>query len=243
MKMASHLFRAFFCLFGVALTLLLPSPTLAATKVSAGQLQGVQYTFCGDQVSVQSSGWTSVTNRSASPAGPVQGYTGPSRYTVDTTTGPWPSANVNGGIGNSNSGNCSGLYYWAWNQPSLTTTWTLQNVALYKPECSVWIYIPSWYAGAPDAQYSLILLSNDAGQTFNFAPLNQQPYSAQWVPLVYQGNTRFYFPDPNANTYTFDLVLHGGNTSGRYLAASAVRFSCISTQTQGTSGVGRGAGK
>jgi serine/threonine protein kinase len=172
------------------------------------------YYVCGDQVSLTNVNyWTTVppgsTVKTTDYSGPVNSYTGPS-----------------GNPANS-SGNCSGRYQWAWDQNPVQAMWVWSNAYLPNGTCSVEVHIPSWYAGAPDAHYTLSISSNTSSANYTFDTQNQNQVSTTWITLHIQNQVpSISMPNSTNYTYTFTLTLTNGGASNWYLGADAIRFDC-----------------
>jgi hypothetical protein len=133
-------------------------------------LHTINYYVCGDQASLTSNNyWHTVqpndTVSTSDYSGPVNGYKGPS------------------GASTNSPGNCSGLYHWAWNQNPVQAMWIWSNAYLPDGTCSVDVHIPSWYAGAPDALYSLSISSSIDSNAYNFDVQNQNQQVTTWITL------------------------------------------------------------
>ncbi|HEY0756959.1 MAG TPA: serine/threonine-protein kinase [Ktedonobacteraceae bacterium] len=190
-----------------------PTPGVQPTP-TARPLISKSYYVCGDQVSLTNTNyWNTVqpgaTVNTSDYAGPVNGYAGP------------------GGDLNKSPGNCSGLYHWAWNQNPVQAMWSWSNASLPNGTCSVDIHIPSWYAGAPDALYSLSISSTSDSSAYNFDVQNQNQQTTTWVTLHINNQTpSIAMPKSTNSIYTLTLTLKNGSKPNWYLGADAIRFNC-----------------
>jgi transcriptional regulator with XRE-family HTH domain len=189
----------------------------SASSRSTGQkvhTSRLSYYVCGDQaILTDIKNWTTVPAGSLihTPdySGPANGYTGP------------------GGNPARSPRNCSGRYQWAWNQSPVQAMWIWSNAYLPNGKCSVDVHIPSWYAGAPDALYTLTIRSSTSSASYTFDPQDQNQPATTWITLHIQNQVRS-IPMPNSpnNIYTLTFVLTNGETRNWYLGAEAIRFDC-----------------
>ncbi len=184
-----------------------PTPT-AKPRVS------VSYYACGSQATLTGGPWNTVqpgtTVNNANYSGPVNSYTGGS------------------GI-NAASSYCSGLYHWAWNQYSSQATWVWSNAYLPSGRCSVVVHIPSWYAGASAAIYTLYISSSNGNVSYSFDPTDQNQIATTWLSLLINGQIpSIALPKGSSDTYTLTLSLQNGGASNLYLGADAIKFVCSS---------------
>lgn len=191
-----------------------PTPMPVPPTATPKPLTTFSYYVCGDQVSLTNINyWTTVapgsTVKTADYSGPVNSYTGPS-----------------GNPANS-SGNCSGRYQWAWDQNPVQAMWVWSNAYLPNGTCSVEVHIPSWYAGAPDAHYTLTISSSTSSASYAFDTQNQNQVATTWITLHIQNQVpSISMPNSTNNTYTFTLTLTNGGARNWYLGADAIRFDC-----------------
>ncbi len=196
-------------------------PASAPPPPAARQFYAMSYYVCGDQARLTSlNAWNTVPPNTTVHA---SGYSGP----VNSYMGP-------GGNPKNSPGNCSGTYQWAWDQNPVQAQWTWSNAHLPNGSCSVSIHIPSWYAGAPDAYYTLTATS-DAGSSANYAfdvQTQNQPVTT-WLDLHMNGQVpSISLPGSPNSIYTLTLTLKNGGTPNWYVGADAIRFNCSSTLLQ-----------
>lgn len=191
-----------------------PTPIAPTPTPTPKPLTAFSYYVCGDQVSLTSLNyWTTVQPGSvvhtSDYSGPVNSYTGP------------------GGNPANSSGNCSGRYQWAWDQNPVQAMWIWSNAYLPSATCSVEVHIPSWYAGAPDAHYTLTINSNTSSASYVFDAQNQNQVATTWITLHIQNQVpSISMPNSTNNIYALTLTLTNGGASNWYLGADAIRFDC-----------------
>lgn len=199
-----------------------PTPQPASAPPPATrQFYAMSYSICGNQVQLTNlNAWNTVaanaTVHASGYSGPVNSYAGPS------------------GNPKNSPGNCSGIYQWAWDQNPVQAQWTWSNAHLPNGSCNVSIHIPSWYAGAPDAYYTLTATS-DAGSSTNYAfdVQNQNQPVTTWLDLHINGQVpALSLPGSPNSIYTLTLTLKNGGTPNWYVGADAIRFNCSSTLPQ-----------
>lgn len=189
-------------------------PASARGTGHKGSTSRISYYVCGDQaILTDINNWTTVPAgkiiHTPDYSGPANGYTGP------------------GGNPARSSRNCSGRYQWAWNQSPVQAMWIWSNAYLPNGKCSVDVHIPSWYAGAPDALYTLTIRSSTSSASYTFDPQDQNQPATTWITLHIQNQVPS-IPMPNSlnNIYTLTLVLTNGEMRNWYLGADAIRFDC-----------------
>ena len=134
--------------------------------------------------------------------------------------------------------NCSGNYHYGLDQYYHLAQWKFSalNNGTSLPnaysQCSMSVFVPSWYAGAPDAQYTLTIAGTTT-DTLAFDTFNQNQNSSGWYTLTVNGQSQFplsFFPASGSNYYNFTFTLrNGGGQGGQwYLAADAIHFTCNS---------------
>jgi serine/threonine protein kinase len=185
-----------------------PKPTPAATTAS------MTYILCGD----------AATSPDISIVGPWNHVA--NGETVNRPTRTFTTSGYSGlghNVANSNE-QCDGSYQYGLDQNSLTATWTWSNATLHSGNCNIFVYIPTWYAGAPDAQY---VVDTSTTQVASFR-LSQDPSPNS--PEGEGGNVWVLLgsvPLPTTgNAYSFIVKLYNGNSNGWYLGADAIKFEC-----------------
>ena len=136
------------------------------------------------------------------------------------------------------SASCSGNYNYGLDQYYHLAQWSFQSnnapgsyYLVYKNSpCSMSVFIPTWYAGAPDAQYALTI-TGVGTRTVSFDAFNQNQSSSGWYTLTVNGQNQFPLgisPNSGLDAYDFTLTLrNGGGQGGQwYLAADAIHFTC-----------------
>lgn len=171
-----------------------------------------------------------------------------SPITATGYTGPHHDINHPDGV------NCLGDYYYGWDQYYHKATWTwsvdtsiasplFPNLHSQLKDCRALVYIPTWYAGAPQARYSIDIqppISKLPG-TFKLDQNNavqdnivKDPALQRWVLLDFLGDGQSYIQlGGTSSKYTFMVTLQNGgglDANGQfhwwYLAADAMKFEC-----------------